>query len=105
MQQIGPNAHRAGVRGRGTQQVSQQMSASADETATQANVVSAASEQVSKNVQTVATGADEMGASIKEIAKNTGRRHPGGHHGGQVGGNHQRRPSASWARAAPRSAR
>jgi methyl-accepting chemotaxis protein len=51
--------------------VSQQMGASADETATQANVVSAASEQVSKNIQTVATGADEMSASIKEIAKNT----------------------------------
>ena len=51
--------------------VSQQMSASAEETAAQANVVSAASEQVSTNIQTVATGADEMGASIKEIAKNT----------------------------------
>ena len=51
--------------------VSQQMTASADETATQANVVSAASEQVSRNVQTVASGADEMGATIKEIAKNT----------------------------------
>ena len=33
------------------------------------------------------------------------RGHPGGNHGGQVGGDHQRRPSASWARAAPRSAR
>src|SRR5581483_3534505 len=33
--------------------VSQQMTASADETASQANVVSAASEQVSRNVQTV----------------------------------------------------
>ena len=51
--------------------VSEQMSASAEETAVQANVVSAASEQVAKNVQTVATGADQMGASIKEIAKNT----------------------------------
>ena len=51
--------------------VSQSMGANADETATQANVVSAAAEQVSNNVQTVATGADEMGASIKEIAKNT----------------------------------
>ena len=51
--------------------VSQQMTASADETATQANVVSAAAEQVSRNVQTVASGADQMGASIKEIAKNT----------------------------------
>jgi methyl-accepting chemotaxis protein len=51
--------------------VSQQMSASADETASQANLVSAASEQVAKNIQTVATGADEMSASIKEIARST----------------------------------
>jgi methyl-accepting chemotaxis protein len=47
------------------------MSASADQTSTQAKVVSQASEQVASNVQTVATGADEMMASIKEIAKNT----------------------------------
>jgi len=58
-------------RPRNLTKVSQQMSASADETATQANVVSAASEQVAANVQTVATGADEMAPAIKEIAKNT----------------------------------
>ena len=49
---------------------SQQMASNAEETATQAGVVSAAAEQVSKNVQTVATGTEEMSASIKEIAKN-----------------------------------
>jgi methyl-accepting chemotaxis protein len=49
--------------------VSTQMSANAEETSAQANVVSAASEQVSKNVLTVATSADQMTASIKEIAR------------------------------------
>ncbi len=49
---------------------STQMVSNAEETATQAGVVSAAAEQVSKNVQTVATGTEEMSASIKEIAKN-----------------------------------
>jgi methyl-accepting chemotaxis protein len=49
---------------------SHQMVSNAEETATQAGVVSAAAEQVSKNVQTVATGTEEMSASIKEIAKN-----------------------------------
>jgi methyl-accepting chemotaxis protein len=49
---------------------SQQMVSNAEETSTQANVVSAAAEQVSRNVQTVATGTEEMSASIKEIAKN-----------------------------------
>jgi methyl-accepting chemotaxis protein len=51
--------------------VSGQMGANAEETATQANIVSAAAEQVSRNIQTVATGAEEMSASIREIAKNT----------------------------------
>ncbi|MGB8650542.1 MAG: methyl-accepting chemotaxis protein [Mycobacteriales bacterium] len=50
--------------------VSQQMGGAAEETATQAGVVSAASEQVNANVQTVASGAEEMSASIAEIAKN-----------------------------------
>ena len=40
----------AGVLGRGTDRGQQQMAGNAEETATQANVVSAASEQVSKNV-------------------------------------------------------
>ncbi|HYV98097.1 MAG TPA: methyl-accepting chemotaxis protein [Gemmatimonadaceae bacterium] len=50
--------------------VSTQMGANAEETSTQAGVVSAAAEQVSKNVQTVAASAEEMSASIKEIAAN-----------------------------------
>jgi methyl-accepting chemotaxis protein len=49
--------------------VSQQMSASAEETATQADVVSKAAEQVSGSVATVATSSEEMSASIKEIAR------------------------------------
>ena len=50
--------------------VSQQMAGNAEETATQANVVSAASEQVSKNVSSVASASEEMQSSIREIAKN-----------------------------------
>ena len=49
---------------------SQQMVSNAEETATQAGVVSAAAEQVSKNVQTVASATEEMTSSIREIAKN-----------------------------------
>jgi len=50
--------------------VSQQMAGNAEETATQANVVSAASEQVSKNVASVASATEQMQSSIREIAKN-----------------------------------
>jgi len=50
--------------------VSQQMAGNAEETATQAGVVSAASEQVSENVSAVASAAEQMQASIREIAKN-----------------------------------
>jgi methyl-accepting chemotaxis protein len=50
--------------------VSQQMAGNAEETATQANVVSAASEQVSKNVGSVAAASEQMQASIREISKN-----------------------------------
>ncbi|WP_245614523.1 methyl-accepting chemotaxis protein [Actinokineospora inagensis] len=49
--------------------MSHQVTASAEETSAQAGVVTAAADQVAKNVQTVATGADEMSASIKEIAQ------------------------------------
>jgi methyl-accepting chemotaxis protein len=51
--------------------VSHQMAGAAEETATQANVVSAASEQVSKNVEVVATSAEELMTSIKEISKSS----------------------------------
>jgi methyl-accepting chemotaxis protein len=50
--------------------VSHQMAGNAEETATQANVVSAASEQVSRNVASVASASEQMQASIREIAKN-----------------------------------
>jgi methyl-accepting chemotaxis protein len=49
--------------------VSQQMACNAEETATQANVVSAASEEVSKNVASVASASEQMQASIREISK------------------------------------
>lgn len=50
--------------------VSQQMAGNAEETATQANVVSAASEEVSTNVASVAAASEQMQASIREISKN-----------------------------------
>ena len=50
--------------------VSQQMAGNAEETATQANVVSAASEQVSRNVASVAAASEQMQTSIREISKN-----------------------------------
>ena len=51
-------------------QVSEQMSANAEETSTQATAVAVASEQVSRNLETVAGAAEEMSASIQEVAKN-----------------------------------
>lgn len=51
--------------------VSQQMASNAEETATQANVVSQASDHVSKNVSSVAMGAEQMQVSIREISKNS----------------------------------
>jgi methyl-accepting chemotaxis protein len=48
--------------------LSQQLSAAAEETAAQASLVSAASEQVSRNVEGVSTGAGQMMAAIREIA-------------------------------------
>jgi methyl-accepting chemotaxis protein len=70
MNSIGQNAQALASSSEELSAVSTQMSSNAEETATQANVVSAAGEQVSKNVQTVATATEEMSASIKEIAKN-----------------------------------
>jgi len=51
--------------------VSQQMASNAEETATQANVVSAASEEVSKNVNVVAIGSEQMQLSIREISRSS----------------------------------
>ncbi len=51
--------------------LSHQLSAAAEESSAQANVVASASEEISTSIQTVATGAEEMSASIKEIAMNS----------------------------------
>jgi methyl-accepting chemotaxis protein len=48
----------------------QQISAAAEEAATQAGVVASAAEQVSRNVDSVASGTSQMGASIHEISTN-----------------------------------
>jgi methyl-accepting chemotaxis protein len=53
--------------------VSQTMSAGAEETSVQANVVARATDGVNRNVQTVATASEEMSASIQEISKNAGQ--------------------------------
>jgi methyl-accepting chemotaxis protein len=48
-----------------------EMNSNAEETSSQANVVSAATEEVSASVHTVAGAAEEMNASIREIAKSS----------------------------------
>jgi len=50
--------------------ISAQMNSNAEETSSQATLVSAASEQVSQNVQVTATGVEELNSAIREIAKN-----------------------------------
>ena len=67
---IGQNAQTLASSSEELTAVSHQMAGNAEETATQANVVSAASEQVSRNVATVASGGEQMQSSIREIAKN-----------------------------------
>ena len=71
MTQIAENAQQVASSAEQLTAVSQQMAGNAEETATQAGVVSAASEEVTRNVQTAATGAEEMSASIREIAKSS----------------------------------
>jgi methyl-accepting chemotaxis protein len=70
LSQVNDNALALGSASEELSAINQQLVGNADETSTQANVVSAAAEEVSRNVQTVATGTEEMSASIKEIAKN-----------------------------------
>jgi methyl-accepting chemotaxis protein len=53
--------------------VAQTMSAGAEETSVQANVVARATDGVNRNVQTVATASEEISASIQEISKNAGQ--------------------------------
>jgi methyl-accepting chemotaxis protein len=50
--------------------VTQQIGASAQEAAAQANLVATAAGDVSTNVQTLAAGSEQMGSSIREIAQN-----------------------------------
>ena len=50
--------------------VSSQMSSNAQQTASQAMLVSTATEEVNANVAVVSTGVDELNAAIREIAKN-----------------------------------
>ncbi len=70
MTAIGGNASSLAAAGEELTAVSQQMSANAEETATQAKVVTNLSTDVNKNLQTVAASTEEMTASIREIAKN-----------------------------------
>ncbi len=71
VEQISQNAQTVGASSEELTAVSQQMAGNAEETATQAKVVSAASEEVSKNVAIVAASGEEMLASIREISKSS----------------------------------
>jgi methyl-accepting chemotaxis protein len=66
---IGDNAQHVGSSAEELLAISGQMASSAEETASQTEVVSAASDQVSQNLTVVATSSEEMLASIREIAK------------------------------------
>lgn len=70
LHQISQNASSLSAASEQLSSISQQLAGNAEETATQANVVSAASEQVSKNVSVVASGSEQMQSSIREISKN-----------------------------------
>src|SRR3546814_15054979 len=50
-------------------QVAQQMSSIAEQTASQAKLVTGAAEEASSNVQTAASGAEELSSSIGQIAR------------------------------------
>ncbi len=53
------------------EEVSQSMSAAAEETSVQAHAVSSAAKQVGASIQSVATGTEEMLASIRTVAANS----------------------------------
>jgi len=67
---IAENAISLGATAEQLSQVSHTMSAGAEETSVQANVVARATDGVNRNLQTVATASEEMSASILEISKN-----------------------------------
>jgi methyl-accepting chemotaxis protein len=71
VQSLGANAQSLAGASEELSATSAEIAAAAEETGTQAGVVSAAAEQVSANVQTVAASSEEMGASIREIAANS----------------------------------
>ncbi len=71
LSQMSSSAQSVGAASEQLNAISQQMAGNAEETATQATVVSAASDQVSKNVGVVAASSEEMLASIREIAKSS----------------------------------
>ena len=67
---IGENSTALAATSEELTRVSQTMSAGAEETSVQANVVARATDGVNRNIQTVATASEEMSASIQEISKN-----------------------------------
>jgi methyl-accepting chemotaxis protein len=67
---IGENSTALAATAEELTRVSQTMSAGAEETSVQANVVARATDGVNRNIQTVATASEEMSASIVEISKN-----------------------------------
>ncbi len=71
MRKPGENARSLGSSSGVLTKVSEQLAANAEETSTQATVVSAASEQVNGNVGSVKLSAEQMSDSIAEISKNT----------------------------------
>ena len=70
LRSIGENAGSLATAAEELTRVSQTMSAGAEETSVQANVVARATDGVNRNIQTVATASEEMSASIQEISKN-----------------------------------
>ena len=70
IQSIGANAQSVAGASHELSTVSTEVSANAEETAAQGNIVAEAAGQVSRSVQTVAAAAEGMSASIAEIARN-----------------------------------
>ena len=54
-------------------EVSQRMSTNAEETTTQANMVTVATEKISRNLQTVSAATEQMTANLREIGGNVGK--------------------------------
>jgi methyl-accepting chemotaxis protein len=65
-------SHRMATASTGIEDVSTQLSDSAEETATQSQMVAAAAEQLGANMNAVAAAVEEMQAAVTEIATNSG---------------------------------